>query len=81
LFFFFIQGNLSALLDNIKQGLGERIQERSWLDGITKERALNKLKFIESFTAYPREILNNTFLDLLYVSCKPPNMYTEIYLV
>ena len=63
-----MQANLSILVEEVRIAMEERISGLDWLSDATKERALKKLSFTESFLAYPVEIYDNNYLESLYAN-------------
>ena len=64
----FVQANLSIVVKEVRKAMEERINGLDWLSDATKERALKKLAFTESFLAYPMEINDNNYLESLYAN-------------
>ena len=73
-----MQGNLSEILVELERALNQRISGRDWLDDATKQRALNKLNFVNEFLAYPDMVLNNTFLNGYYSTVCVVTLYRQI---
>ena len=61
-----MQETVSEMAEEIRGAMIERINEIGWLDDVTKQRALNKVRLVASFQALPKEIFNDNFLDSLY---------------
>ena len=63
-----MQANLSIVVEEVRKAMEERMNGLDWLSDATKERALQKLSFTESFLAYPVEINDNNYLESLYAN-------------
>ena len=61
-----LQGNVSNVIDNIKTAFKERLSANDWLDPTTKARCMDKVDAITKQVAYPDQVFNNTYLNLLY---------------
>lgn len=58
--------SMLEMVTDIRQEFSLILNEISWMDDQTKERAHKKLKAIKEYIAYPPEIMNNTNLEELY---------------
>ena len=54
------------MIDNIKTAFKERLSANDWLDPTTKARCMDKVDAITKQVAYPDQVFNNTYLNLLY---------------
>ncbi|XP_065211489.1 endothelin-converting enzyme homolog [Planococcus citri] len=58
--------NILRMHNHIRDSLQQIIQEASWLDETTRQKALKKLQSMKSYIVYPSEIKGKNKLDDLY---------------
>ena len=54
------------MITEIKDAFKVRLEEKNWLDNVTKERCVEKVNAISQMVAYPDQIDNDTYLNDLY---------------
>lgn len=63
-----INSEVSDMVERVRQQLYISFNEKTkWMDGYTKQRAIQKLKAIIAVVGSPKELLDNRELDQLYV--------------
>ena len=60
------QGNVTDMIEEIKDAFKVRLERKSWLDNETKELCVEKVDAISEMVAYPDNIENDTYLDEVY---------------
>ena len=65
-----VQGNVSDMIEEVKDAFKVRLKEKDWLDNTTKKRCVEKVDAISEMVAYPERIDNNTYLDDLYAEVR-----------
>ena len=56
------------LADYLVQAFRERVSEMDWLSDLSKQRTIDKVDNILSMVAYPTEIMDNDYVNGLYVT-------------
>ena len=56
------------LADYLVQAFRERVSEMDWLSDVSKQRTIDKVDNILSMVAYPAEIMDNDYVNGLYVT-------------
>ena len=56
------------MIEEVKSAFIVRLEEKDWLDNITKERCKEKVEAITQMVAYPDQIDNDTYLNELYTA-------------
>lgn len=62
------------MIEEVKDAFKVRLEEKDWLDNITKKRCVEKVDAISEMVAYPEQIDNNTYLDDLYAQVREGGM-------
>ena len=56
------------LADYLVQAFRERVNEMDWLSDLSKQRTLAKVDDIVSMVAYPERIMDNDYVNGLYIT-------------
>ena len=64
----------------IKDAFKVRLEEKDWLDNVTKERCVEKVDAITQMVAYPDQIDNDTYLNDLYAEVGRKNFLKFVWL-
>ena len=56
------------LADYLVQAFRERVCEMDWLSDLSKQRTIDKVDNIISMVAYPAQIMDNDYVNGLYVT-------------
>ena len=54
------------MITEVKDAFKVRLEEKDWLDNVTKERCVEKVDAITQMVAYPDQIDNDTYLNDMY---------------
>lgn len=80
------QENVEKLVKEVRTTFRRRLKSITWMDKVTQERALEKLKDMEAKIGYPRWMVEPRYLELIYRNLGPLNpgdpfvkIFQEIY--
>ena len=65
---FNLQENITMMMDYIRQGFRERVNQMNWLSDLSKQRSIEKINAITSHAPYPAQIFNNDYVNGLYAT-------------
>lgn len=54
------------MVENIKKQFVEELKKLDWMDDVTKKHALEKIKSMEAYIAYPEELKDEAIVDHFY---------------
>ena len=54
------------MVDYLRKGFGERINQMDWLSDFSKQSSIEKLNAITAYSAYPADIYDADYVNGLY---------------